>query len=144
MLNNLTKLTAMHIKRRGKGIGSGQGGHTSGRGNKGHKARSGKSEPLWFEGGQLPFIKRFPYLRGKFHFKTIAGCLQEVPTAKLVMLAGKDVTPETLAAAKLIKNPHWTIKLVGSGKLEKIGEVRGVKMSASARQSLEAAGAKIL
>src|SRR6185369_4458935 len=128
----------------GRGFGSGVGGHTVGRGNKGHKARTGKSTPLWFEGGQLPLIKRLPYWRGKFRFKSLATPFQEVQTAKLVLLANQDITPQTLEAAGLIKNARHPVKIIGTGSLQKVGEVRGVSMTLSARTALEKAGAKII
>lgn len=49
-------------KRIGRGYGSGKGGHTVGRGQKGQKARR-KVKP-GFEGGQLPLGKRLPVRRG--------------------------------------------------------------------------------
>ena len=53
---------AVHKKQRvGRGNASKRGGHTSGRGHKGAKGRSGKSIPyLGFEGGQTPLFKRIP------------------------------------------------------------------------------------
>src|SRR5258706_704322 len=106
MLHNLPKITSNKDKRLGRGFGSGVGGHTVGRGTKGHRARTGKSVPLWFEGGQLPLVRRLPFWRGKFRFKSLNAPVQEVQVEKLVLLSGKDITPETLAAAALIKNPH--------------------------------------
>ena len=47
-------------KRIARGVGSGYGGHSSTKGNKGQKARSGASIPSWFEGGQMPLQKRLP------------------------------------------------------------------------------------
>ena len=46
-------------KRVGRGMGSGLG-KTSGKGEKGQKARSGVSIPATFEGGQLPLYRRLP------------------------------------------------------------------------------------
>ena len=46
-------------KRRGKGAATGLGG-TSGKGHKGHKARTGGKIPVWFEGGQMPIQRRLP------------------------------------------------------------------------------------
>ena len=46
-------------KRVGRGNGSGKGG-TAGRGHKGQKSRSGVSIPAWFEGGQMPLVRRLP------------------------------------------------------------------------------------
>lgn len=62
-LSKLSSLKSKKSKKRvGRGIGSGKGGHTTGRGNKGQKAR-GKVRPT-FEGGQLPFYKRIPKAPG--------------------------------------------------------------------------------
>lgn len=143
MLHTLPKLTTNKQKRLGRGFGSGVGGHTVGRGTKGHGARTGKSTPLWFEGGQLPLIRRLPFWRGKFRFKSLASAVQEVQTAKLSLLAGKDVTPETLLAAGLIKNAHHKVKLIGTAKLANVGSVRGVSMTAAAKTAIETAGGKV-
>jgi large subunit ribosomal protein L15 len=62
-LHTLAKITARGKKRLGRGYGSGKGGHTSGRGQKGQKSR--RTIQWWFEGGQLPLVKRVPFLRGK-------------------------------------------------------------------------------
>jgi len=68
-LSNLPKITSKSKKRVGRGYGSGKGGHTSGRGQKGQKSRS--KVPIWFEGGQLPLIRRTPFIKGKGRFKSI-------------------------------------------------------------------------
>lgn len=143
MLDILPKLTSKKIKRLGRGFGSGVGGHTVGRGTKGHRSRTGKAMPLWFEGGQLPFVKRFPYLRGKFHFKTLNAIPQEVQVSKLSVMNGKDITPETLLAAGLIKNAHHPIRIIGTGVLTKIGNVRGASLSSGAKKAIEAAGGTV-
>lgn len=143
MLHDLPKTTINKNKRLGRGFGSGVGGHTVGRGNKGHKARAGKSTPLWFEGGQLPLIKRLPYWRGKFRFKSLSRPFQEVQTSQIALLINQDITPQTLEAAGLIKNARYPVKIIGTATLEKVGGVRGVSMTASARTAMEKAGASI-
>ena len=50
-------------KRVGRGDSSGSG-KTAGRGTKGQKSRSGGNIPPYFEGGQLPLVKRLPRMRG--------------------------------------------------------------------------------
>src|SRR3954467_9633846 len=50
-------------RRVGRGLGSGRG-KTAGKGTKGQKARSGGGVPPYFEGGQLPLVRRLPYRRG--------------------------------------------------------------------------------
>ena len=46
-------------KRIGRGQGSGHGG-TATRGHKGEGARSGTHNSAWFEGGQMPLVRRVP------------------------------------------------------------------------------------
>ncbi|MBI4029070.1 MAG: uL15 family ribosomal protein [Candidatus Blackburnbacteria bacterium] len=68
-LNSLPKIKSGTKKRLGRGYGSGKGGHTSSRGQKGQKAR-GKIHPL-FEGqkNKKSLIQRLPLLRGKGKLK---------------------------------------------------------------------------
>lgn len=68
-LSKLPKIVTKKLKRVGRGFGSGKGGHTSGRGAKGNKAR-GKVR-LYFEGTKMRkgIIRRTPMLRGKLRFK---------------------------------------------------------------------------
>src|ERR671914_2071911 len=64
-LHDLKPAAGSHRKRRriGRGLGSGRG-TTAGKGQKGQKARAGGGVPPYFEGGQLPLVKRLPYRRG--------------------------------------------------------------------------------
>jgi large subunit ribosomal protein L15 len=50
-------------KRLGRGISAG-GGKTGGRGTKGQGARSGGGKGPYFEGGNLPLVRRLPFKRG--------------------------------------------------------------------------------
>ena len=140
MLHELSKITSKPKKRVGRGEGSGKGMHTVGRGTKGHKAREGKPMPLWFEGGQLPLIKRLPYWRGKFHFRSLNKKPVVIQLGRLSLFEGADVTPETLVSKGMLATIHTPVKLVGGGEVPKIKEVRGVKMSAPARAALEKIG----
>jgi len=69
-LNNLPKIVLKKKKRVGRGYGSGKGGHTAGRGQKGQKSRNKVS--ILFEGTKMrkSLIKRLPFLRGKGKFKS--------------------------------------------------------------------------
>ena len=51
-------------KRVGRGISAGQG-KTAGRGMKGQGARAGGGTRLYHQGGNLPFFRRLPFIRGK-------------------------------------------------------------------------------
>ena len=50
-------------RRVGRGIAAGQG-KTAGRGTKGQGARAGGGKGPYFEGGQLPLVRRLPFKRG--------------------------------------------------------------------------------
>jgi large subunit ribosomal protein L15 len=128
-------------KRKGRGIAAGQG-KTAGRGTKGQAARSGGTKGPYFEGGQLPLVRRLPYIRGftnifKVHY---------VPV-NLYRLDGfgadDEVTPETLAAAGIIKSPNLPVAILGDGEIERPLAVKAHRFSSSARAKIEAAGGTV-
>ena len=119
-LHSLPPIITRKAKRLGRGYGSGKGGHTVGRGQKGQKSRT--SIKWWFEGGQLPFVRRFPFWRGKRRFQSLK------PSARLVKLeqlnafkANTKVTPEkinqTLFQSRF--GPQTVYKILKQGKLTK-------------------------
>jgi large subunit ribosomal protein L15 len=126
-------------KRVGRGVGSGLG-KTSGKGHKGHKARTGGGTNPGFEGGQMPMYRRLPKrgFTNPFRVET-----QPVNLSQLKKLAATEVTAETLFAAGLIGKADAPVKLLGTGDADRAYSVRGVAMSASARAKIEAAGGKI-
>jgi large subunit ribosomal protein L15 len=126
-------------KRVGRGPGSGLG-KTSGKGNKGHKARTGGSTNPGFEGGQMPLYRRLPKrgFTNPFRVET-----QVVNLTDLKKVSASDVSPETLYSAGLIGKPDSKVKLLGTGEADRSYTVRGVALSASARAKIEAAGGKI-
>jgi large subunit ribosomal protein L15 len=126
-------------KRVGRGPGSGLG-KTSGRGNKGHKARTGGQTNPGFEGGQMPMYRRLPK-RGFTNPFRVAN--QVVNLDDLKKISATDVSPETLYSAGLISKPDAPVKLLGTGDADRSYTVRGVAISASARTKIEAAGGKI-
>ncbi len=126
-------------KRVGRGIGSGLG-KTSGKGHKGHKARTGGSTNPGFEGGQIPLYRRLPKRGFTNPFRVEA---QVVNVGALAQLEGTDVTPETLAAAGLVARTAEVVKLLGSGDVDRAYTVRGMAISAAARGKIEAAGGKV-
>jgi large subunit ribosomal protein L15 len=124
----------------GRGPGSGLG-KTSGRGQKGHKARTGGSTRPGFEGGQMPLIRRIPKRGFTNPFKQPA---QVVNVRHLGMLAeGADVTPDTLFGAGLVRRPDHPVKLLGMGEVKRKFVVKGVKVSAVAKTKIEQAGGTI-
>ena len=124
----------------GRGPGSGVG-KTSGRGQKGQKARAGGGTRPGFEGGQMPLIRRIPKRGFTNPFKQEA---QVVNVRHLGLLAeGAEVTPETLFGAGLVRRPDTPIKLLGMGEVKRRFVVKGVGVSGSARTKIEAAGGTI-
>jgi large subunit ribosomal protein L15 len=126
-------------KRVGRGPGSGLG-KTSGKGHKGHKARTGGGTNPGFEGGQMPMYRRLPKRGFTNPFRVES---QIVNLADLKKVAATDVSPETLYSAGLIGKPDSPVKLLGTGDADRAYTVRGVAFSASARTKIEAAGGKI-
>ena len=126
-------------KRVGRGPGSGLG-KTSGKGHKGHKARTGGGTNPGFEGGQMPMYRRLPK-RGFTNPFRVEN--QAVNLAQLKKVSVTEVSPETLYSAGLVAKPDAPIKLLGTGDADRAYTVRGVSLSASARAKIEAAGGKI-
>lgn len=142
LVNLLVKVNQTPAKRVGRGIGSGKGGHTSSRGSKGHRAREGKAIPLWFEGGQLPLVKRLPWWRGKGRLKSLH-TYQEVQLAAVVKSGLSQVDPTTLAKSKLIRDEKLPVRLIGTVTVEKALQVSGVAMSQKVAQAITAAGGTV-
>jgi len=126
-------------KRLGRGPGSGLG-KTSGKGHKGHKARTGGSTNPGFEGGQMPMYRRLPKRGFTNPFRVEA---VPVNLASLAALPGGDVTPDSLAAAGIIAGAGQKAKILGSGEATRAYTVRGLPVSASARAKIEAAGGSV-
>lgn len=122
MNNNLPKVVHRKNKRLGRGYGSGKGGHTSGRGQKGQKARG--SVGILFEGLKVKksLLHRLPMLRGMNRFKARPHAVVVNLEQLNVLPAGSDVTVETLAKAGIVKMSEakrYGVKILGRGKLEK-------------------------
>ena len=133
---------AKHERRRvGRGMGSGLG-KTSGRGEKGQKARSGVSIPSTFEGGQLPLYRRLPK-RGfsDSDFKIRYATINVSDLNKFE--DGCVVTPELLKECGLLKNQLDGVKVLGNGEITKKLTVKAHKFSKSAVEKLEKSGCKI-
>jgi large subunit ribosomal protein L15 len=131
--------SAQARKRVGRGPGSGLG-KTSGRGNKGHKARTGGQTNPGFEGGQMPMYRRLPK-RGFTNPFRVAN--QVVNLEDLKRISATDVSPETLYSAGLIGKPDAPVKLLGTGDADRSYTVRGIALSGAARSKIEAAGGTI-
>lgn len=129
-------------KRVGRGYGSGKGGHTSGRGTKGQKARNKVS--IGFEGGQNPLYKALPQARGFKAFAKIVPTAVNVRDIDRKFNDGDMVDMEALAKAGLIGTKTQYVKVLGEGEMTKKITLKGLKVSKSAREKVEKAGGKII
>ena len=128
-------------KRVGRGISAGQG-KTAGRGTKGQGARSGGGKGQYFEGGQLPLVRRLPFKRGftnigKIHYKPVnVGNLE-------CFDADSEVNPESLYRAGLLKKPTDPVVILGDGDVSVPLSVKAHRFSAAAKAKIESAGGSV-
>ncbi len=128
-----------HRQRRiGRGYGSGRG-TTAGRGTKGQKSRAGGNIPPYFEGGQLPLVKRMPSQRGFTNiFKTQYSIIN---VGRLgIFPSGAEITTAALMEKGLIKSTKFPLKVLSGGAVEIPLIVKAHKFSAAAKAKIEAAG----
>ena len=145
-LHNLVPAPGSHRNRKRLGRGPGSGtGKTSGKGHKGIKARAGHHGPgggkPQFEGGQMPMTRRLP----KRGFTNIFRVEHQVVRLSDLeqRLSGTEVTRESLVAAGLISARKGPAKVLANGDLSRAVTVRGIRMSAGAREKIEAAGGRV-
>lgn len=146
LLSNLKYKEGSRKKRKriGRGQGSGHGG-TATRGHKGQGSRSGVSYRPWFEGGQMPLVRRVP----KFGFTNIFKKeFQVVNLSKLDELVNSGklknsiVTPEVLYQIGAISKKNIPVKILGNGDLRAKLEISAHAFSKSAINKIEAVGGK--
>ncbi|HEY3454664.1 MAG TPA: 50S ribosomal protein L15 [Bryobacteraceae bacterium] len=126
-----------HKKRRlGQGMGSGRGKY-SGRGAKGAKSISGYSKMRGFEGGQMPLHRRLPKrgFTNIFHKEYAI-----VNVGALEKLDGDNFTPDSLAAAGVVKKMGAGLKILGNGELTRKISVQAHVYSKSALDKIQKAG----
>lgn len=142
LLSTLISITEKSHKRAGRGYGSGKGGHTAGRGQKGQGSRTGAKIPLWFEGGQLPLIKRLPMWRGKGRFVSVKPAA-EVTLSDLNKMKADVITLDTLKVEKVIDRRFKKAKVVKSGSLSRKVTIKGVAVTQGARAEIVKAGGAV-
>lgn len=142
LLNQLKKTSSKSSKRLGRGYGSGKGGHTVGRGQKGQKSRVGSKIPLWFEGGSLPLTKRLPMWRGKGRFKTLR-LTAELTFDDLNTMDLEEISLDSLKLNKLIDPRFKQAKIIKKGKLNRKINVKGIAVSQAAKKEIESLGGKV-
>jgi len=142
ILNLIKKVTKKSSKRLGRGYGSGKGGHTSSRGQKGQTSRTGSKVPLWFEGGALPLSKRIPMWRGKGRFKSLR-TTAELSFIDLNKIELTDISLDSLKLNKIIDKRFKKAKVINKGKLSKKINLKGIAVTESAKKEIEALGGTV-
>ena len=141
-LHELKPPAGSHHRRKivGRGPGSGHG-MTSGRGEKGQKARSGGGTRPGFEGGQLPLHRRVP----KRGFVNLFRKVYEILNVKDLerFAPGTAVTPASLAEAGMLRVAGASVKILGEGGLSKRLTVSAHRFSKSAEEKIRAAGGTV-
>lgn len=122
----------------GRGIGSGSG-KTSSRGHKGYGSRSGSKRSPGFEGGQMPFVRRFPKTGFNSLFRT-----EYIPLniGKLEKFNNGAVVDVSLLKKEGLVKGNMPLKILGGGKLSKKLTIRAAAFSESAKKAIESAGGK--
>ncbi len=131
-------------KRVGRGISSGQG-KTAGRGTKGAGARSGENGHLYRQGGNLPFYRRLPFIRGEGFTPPNQVEFNEVNLDQLaaIFTSATEITPEVLDGVGLLRDSRNPVVILGRGDITISLKVRAHRISVGAKTKIEAAGGSI-
>jgi large subunit ribosomal protein L15 len=119
---------------------SGSGGTYAGRGRKGQASRSGGTKAPYFEGGQLPFVRRLPFKRGFKNIFRVDYTPVTVDRLAEAFADGATVMPDDLVGAGLIGHRDEPYKVLAGGDMAKVLIVHAPRFSQSARAAIEAAG----
>ena len=130
-------------KRVGRGISAG-GGKTAGRGQKGYGARSGSGGKLYRQGGNLPFFRRLPFMRGEGFTPPNRVEYNEVNLEQLERFeANAEITPDVLVAANMLSKKRNPVVILGRGEVGVPLKVKVHRITKSARAKIEAAGGSV-
>ena len=131
-------------KRVGRGISAGQG-KTAGRGTKGQGARSGEGGKMYRQGGNLPFYRRLPFMRGQGFTPRNQIEYNEINLDQLTeaFKAGAEVSPEALQNAHLLRDFRNPVVILGRGEVKIALKIRAHRVSASAKAKIEKAGGSV-
>ncbi len=144
-LNDLKPQSGSKKKRTrvGRGISAGKG-KTAGRGTKGQNSRSGGGTRLYHQGGNLPFFRRLPFVRGKGFTPINRVEYNEINLDQLNAFGpDSEVTIEKLVEARLLRKPRNPVVIMGRGDIEVPLKLRVHRITASARTKIEAAGGQV-
>jgi large subunit ribosomal protein L15 len=126
-------------RRVGRGRAAGQG-KTAGRGTKGYLARNNKK--LGYEGGQMPLTRRVPKKRGFTNPNREAWAVVNVERLAQRFDADATVSPESMAAAGLVRR-RMPVKVLGGGELDRALTVQAHGFTRVAREKIERAGGRV-
>ncbi|NWG33152.1 MAG: 50S ribosomal protein L15 [Chloroflexi bacterium] len=131
-------------KRVGRGISAGQG-KTAGRGTKGQGSRSGEGGKIYRQGGNLPFYRRLPFMRGQGFTPLNRIEYNEINLDQLTESFETDaeVNPETLESARLLRDPRKPVVILGRGEINVALKVRAHRVTAGAKAKIEKAGGSV-
>ncbi len=145
ILNNLQQTAEKSHKRVGRGYGSGRGGHTSGRGQKGQKSRS--KIRLTADGTKIKkgWIKRLPFLRGKHRVlpkdNTVIVNLDQL---NKWFKSGSTVdSAKILTKLKIKPNSKTKVKVLSTGEIKIPLILKGLTFSKTALSKITNIGGKI-
>ena len=144
-MTNLSRLkpaegSTKNRKRIGRGNATGQG-RTAGKGHKGYKSRSGATSKLYFEGGQMPLMRRLP----KRGFTNIfSKQVQIVYLSTIEKLNLKKIDIDILYDKGIINKKSIPVKILGNGKMESSVEISAHFFSQSAIKKIENSGGKVI
>ncbi len=143
MLDRLAPRPGARQKRKRAARGPGSGlGKTAGRGGKGQGKNSrGNETPFYFEGGQMPLVRRLPK-RGFTNIHRIP--CEIVNVGDLVgFAAGTEIDLAALAKRGLVKRNATQVKLLGTGDAPQGLKLRVHKASESAVAKVQGAGGSV-
>jgi large subunit ribosomal protein L15 len=130
-------------QRVGRGIAAGKG-KTSGRGTKGEGARAGKGGHLARQGGNLPFFRSMPFMRGEGFTPPNQVEYNEVTLTNLSRFAADtQVTPELLQEKNMLHKKGLPVVILGSGELKIPLKIKAHRVTKGAKAKIEAAGGKV-
>ena len=139
-LHQLKNVKGARHRRKRLGCGESSGhGKTSTRGGKGQSARTGSHLRIPFEGGQTPYIRRFPkrgFNNANFKIRFAVVNLDDLNQFH----NNSEVDLEVLKKTGLVKGRCDGVKILGQGKLEKKLNIKAHAFSASAKEQIEKAG----
>jgi large subunit ribosomal protein L15 len=145
-LHDLKPAPGSHKPKRRKGIGMAAGqGRTSGHGQKGQASRSGGVKRAYFEGGQLPMVRKLPFARGVNFSNPFEIEFAPVNVGLLAQKfdANAEVTPKTLVEKGITHTSDKYIAILATGELDRPLNVTAHKFSAAAKEKIEKAGGTI-